>query len=243
MSRATAADPNLALNEDVFFCLSEGQGIFLDLGRDAYSAVPLSVSHAGTREPPSDEEITAALQPFRHELLEADLLTECCERSAGFQAFRSITRPAKHICHPDDQRAFGASRASGQMARVSLTDVTMFFWASAKAARHLKNRHLRDIVRAVAKRKARRVGHHSTEDIRQNLAVFRLLRPWYPAGYLCIFDALALIEFLAMKNQFPTWVFGVQAQPFGAHCWVQVEDQVLNEASEYTAQFTPIMAI
>jgi len=54
---------------------------------------------------------------------------------------------------------------------------------------------------------------------------------------------LALLEFLAIKNLYPTWVFGVQAQPFGAHCWLQEGDKLLNESVEYAGQFTPIMAV
>ncbi|RYZ14310.1 MAG: lasso peptide biosynthesis B2 protein [Alphaproteobacteria bacterium] len=59
----------------------------------------------------------------------------------------------------------------------------------------------------------------------------------------CLYDALALLEFLALKNLYPTWVFGVQAQPFGAHCWLQSSDILLNESTEYAGQFTPIMTV
>jgi hypothetical protein len=54
---------------------------------------------------------------------------------------------------------------------------------------------------------------------------------------------LALIEFLARRRLYPLWVFGVQAQPFGAHCWVQSNGHLLNEGMEYARQFTPIMSV
>ena len=50
-----------------------------------------------------------------------------------------------------------------------------------------------------------------------------------------------LIEFLAAHGQFPMLVFGVQAHPFNAHCWVQHADVVLNSTLEEVVQFTPMM--
>ncbi|RYG35012.1 MAG: lasso peptide biosynthesis B2 protein [Burkholderiales bacterium] len=59
----------------------------------------------------------------------------------------------------------------------------------------------------------------------------------------CLYDALALVEFLALRKLYATWVFAVQAQPFGAHCWVQTGEHLLNEATEYAQEFTPIMEV
>lgn len=233
----------LALNDEVFFCVSEGQGIFLDLARDDYSAVPIPLEHASSGDCFSDEALAAVFELHQRELLEAHLLKKCARSSPGFQAFRAITRSVGHIFDPDDQRAFGLPGSSDQSVQLRFADVARFSRASARATRLLKNGHIHDIVSAVRMRKAGRKESNSVDEIRRQTAVFRRLRPWYPASYLCIFDALALIEFLALKKIYPTWVFGVQAQPFGAHCWVQQADQLLNESTEYVGQFTPIMAI
>jgi hypothetical protein len=50
-----------------------------------------------------------------------------------------------------------------------------------------------------------------------------------------------LLEFLAVYGHFPRLVFGVQAQPFSAHCWVQHADLLLNATLEDAVAFTPIM--
>ena len=59
----------------------------------------------------------------------------------------------------------------------------------------------------------------------------------------CLFDSLALIEFLARYDIYPDWVFGVQTRPFAAHCWVQHGDIVFNDTVEYVGGFTPIMVV
>lgn len=241
---ASLPGPQLALNDDVYFCVTEGQGIFLDLARDDYSAIPLSTPHTPAEEGFPDEALIAAFEVHRKDLTDALLLKESGTGSAGFQAYKSITRPTGHVFYPDERRAFGLTGAMARNVPVVSPDIASFFWASRKAAQLLKKKHIREIVDAVRRRKAdATTARDPSEDLRRYTAVFRKLRPWYPAGYLCLYDALALIEFLAMKKIFPTWVFGVQAQPFGAHCWVQAGDQLLNETTEYANQFTPIMAI
>jgi hypothetical protein len=61
--------------------------------------------------------------------------------------------------------------------------------------------------------------------------------------HVCLYDSLALVEFLAHYRLFPQWVFGVMAEPFAAHCWVQQDDRVLNDSVDYVRGFTPIMVV
>lgn len=75
------------------------------------------------------------------------------------------------------------------------------------------------------------------------LAVFDRLRLFYPRPYLCLFDSLALIHFLARFDLYPDWVFAVRADPFEAHCWVQADAVVLNDTVERVASLHPIMVI
>jgi hypothetical protein len=70
---------------------------------------------------------------------------------------------------------------------------------------------------------------------------FLSLRPLYPREYLCLFDSLCLVHFLAQFGHFPQWIFGVKLEPFGAHCWVQSGDVVLNDTVEVIGQYTPIL--
>jgi hypothetical protein len=104
---------------------------------------------------------------------------------------------------------------------------------------------MQQTVESVQLRNQRRVVSQVPDDkaLRELVAIFHHLRAYYVRKYLCLFDSLALIEFLARYRHFPQWVFGVTAEPFNAHCWVQEQDCVLNDTVEYVRGFTPIMAI
>lgn len=242
--RAGSVMQSLSLAEDVYFAVAEGHGIFLDLKRDDYVSVPMGIDPGGDRAALSDTAIVEAFEPHRRELLDAGLLVEGGKPEGGLQAHREIVRPASNIFHPDDQRAFGLAGQVGRATRIGVRD-WIDFWQSARtASRLLKSQHICETVRRVReRRRAASDRDIDAESIRRHTAIFRKLRPWYPRPYLCLWEALALVEFLARRRLYPLWVFGVQAQPFGAHCWIQVGDVLLNEGTEYAGQFTPIMAV
>ena len=72
---------------------------------------------------------------------------------------------------------------------------------------------------------------------------FVRLRPMYPRAYLCLFDSLALLRFLASHHVFPDLIFGVIAEPFEAHCWLQNGSVIVNDDLERIAHYTPILSI
>ena len=73
--------------------------------------------------------------------------------------------------------------------------------------------------------------------------IARELRPWFDEKPDCTIDALIVIEFFARHGLYPDWMFGVQANPLQAHCWVQQDDVVINDAVDVVSQFTPIMSV
>jgi hypothetical protein len=100
-------------------------------------------------------------------------------------------------------------------------------------------------VQSIRQRKGRandRIKLNETE-LSMLVAVFTQLRPFYPRAYLCLYDSLALLEFLSRHHYYPLWTFGVKSDPFGAHCWVQWRDLVLNDAVARVRQYTPIMTV
>ncbi|SFS78536.1 lasso peptide biosynthesis B2 protein [Brevundimonas viscosa] len=72
---------------------------------------------------------------------------------------------------------------------------------------------------------------------------FRRLLPWVPGQGACLYRAFVLLTMLRRVGQDATWVFGVRTWPFGAHCWLQLEDAVLDDDPERVARYTPIMAV
>jgi hypothetical protein len=225
----------LYLAPDVYLCVTQGHGVFLDLKRDKYSAVLFPSGASG----PLEEKLAAQ----KADLVKAGLLTTDASVGRPIEG-APIAGVDGHIFGLDDQRAFGLTGPAAEGLRIRLAEFWDFFVASWKASRDLKTRHISEIVGRVRRRKARAGARaFDMEKARRLTAIFRRLRPWYPRKYLCLYDSLALVEFLARRGVHPLWVFAVQAQPFGAHCWVQTERLLLNEGTEYAGQFTPIMAI
>jgi hypothetical protein len=136
-------------------------------------------------------------------------------------------------------------RESLRDVHVTFGHMVNFFSACAAAKMSLRWRKIETTVMSVARRRERHAGEQPFDLVRaQDLtAVFHKLRGFFPANYLCLFDSLALLEFLARYRIFPSWVFGVRLEPWAAHCWVQHQHWLLNEEVEAAANYTPIMAI
>jgi hypothetical protein len=119
-----------------------------------------------------------------------------------------------------------------------------FLRATLSASAQLRLWPLKRILSRVEKRKPGNdeSSQQDRDTVRNLAAVFHGLRPYYVREYICRFDSLALIEFLALYRQFPDWIFGVTGNPFTAHCWVQDGNCVLNDTVDFVRRFTPIMA-
>lgn len=59
----------------------------------------------------------------------------------------------------------------------------------------------------------------------------------------CLPRSIALAICLASRGVSVQLVIGVKIAPFGAHCWVQAGDEVLNETVEEALRYQPILAI
>ena len=59
----------------------------------------------------------------------------------------------------------------------------------------------------------------------------------------CLTDSLALASFLSRRSVSWQLVFGVKLDPFAAHCWLQDDGAVLNDAADSVSTFTPILVI
>ena len=75
------------------------------------------------------------------------------------------------------------------------------------------------------------------------VSVFEGWRAYYSRSYVCLFDSVCLLNFLARYGFFPSLVFGVIAEPFQAHCWLQEGDLVLNDTVERVTAYAPIMRV
>jgi hypothetical protein len=127
----------------------------------------------------------------------------------------------------------------------SVVHAPTFLYSSLFADHALRRRSLDAITRIVSRRRAQqgRSGPFPWLRTSRVIVTFNSLRLFYPRSYLCLFDCLALLNYLSFHSIFPTWVFGVVADPFSAHCWLQQDGVVLNDTVETVAKYTPIMCL
>jgi hypothetical protein len=222
----------------VHFCQRGDAFVFLDLKQDDYTLVNgtaaaalriLTLQPADTLTP-SDQNVHDDLR----ELLHGGLLTT--EGNAGRMV--APTRVGIAVeCLVERETLRDVSVTPGQ--------VMNFVAACTTAKMSLRWRKIEDTVMSVARRKQKHAFEQPLDEERARslTAAFQRLRSFFPANYLCLFDSLALLEFLAKYHIFPDWVFGVRLEPWAAHCWVQHRHCTFNEDAEEAANYTPIMTI
>ncbi|AZS21755.1 MULTISPECIES: lasso peptide biosynthesis B2 protein [unclassified Caulobacter] len=80
-------------------------------------------------------------------------------------------------------------------------------------------------------------------DFLDDLAAYRRLTPWLPIDGACLFRSHMLRAYLRALGHDAAWVFGVSVWPFDAHCWLQVEDAVLDDEAERLSAYHPILVV
>jgi hypothetical protein len=231
------------LSPHVYLCITDDHAVLLDLQRDKYVGVGRAQMHAlaarvlGWPAPPGEN-----AAPGRDEsgdailsrMLAAGLLTT--DPAVGKQAQPlAMERVESALLQPELE----------EQPRVKLADVGRLLRASAVAGFELRRSSIESVVRRVRERKSRHAaGAMDLAAARELVGAFAHLRPLlFGAQNACLFDSLAIVELLARRGIFPTWVFGVQTAPFAAHCWVQEGAVVFNDTPERVRRFTPILAI
>jgi hypothetical protein len=158
----------------------------------------------------------------------------------------SIGKEAKPVEVPRPEAALIEEDLEAR-PEITFGHVVRFLWASAVTTLALRCRSIESIIAAVEARNARARTLRETLSLdaaRRAVAAFIRLRPLlFGAQDACLYDSLALLRFLSYYGVFPTCVIGVQTGPFGAHCWVQHDAVVFNDAPEYVRRFTPILAV
>ena len=141
--------------------------------------------------------------------------------------------------------ALGTAESESMRGSWALLFVT-FLIACITADRRLRKHPFALIVKAVKDRRAGQSCPPSVIDqskLRNLVAAFNGFRLWYPRPYLCLFDSLALLEFLAWYRIYPCWIFGVAADPFLAHCWLQDGPTVINDVLSRVSAYSPLMSV
>lgn len=72
---------------------------------------------------------------------------------------------------------------------------------------------------------------------------FLAARQFVPTMPSCLQDSIALLQWLRNHCSSASLVIGVKLNPFAAHCWVQSDLIVLNDAPDWVQTFTPIFVL
>lgn len=238
--------PPYRLADDVFFCLADNRYVFLDLRSDQY----LSLNRPNTDRVIalfSGSDTAVLREPERRNIRDCDKTDRVVQTliDKGILVPTGESGKAVDITTADTPESTLLVEGKNYKPVVRLRHWITFLRASVKASWKLRFYSMKRTVQSVDRRKRRSNNSCAVEHetLRQLLAIFHRLRPFYARKYLCLFDSLALVEFLAYYRLYPQWVFGVVAEPFGAHCWVQNDQYVLNDRPEYVRGYTPIMVV
>jgi len=230
---------------DVFLCLADNRLVFLDLRLNQYlclnqknTQIAISLLTDFTvPQPNSQTDECLTDDEDKRRVVEALTVRGLCvPRGTGGKEIKPVCILAAARTLVEGMRPKPAIRISHW---------TAFLNASLRATWKLRCFSMQHVAHSVKNRKSRR-GRPSAmphDALRELVAIFHYLRPFYLRKYLCLYDSLALVEFLAVYRSYPQWAFGVTAEPFGAHCWVQEHDLVLNDTVERVTRYTPIMII
>ena len=233
------------LSHNAFLCRSHRHFVLLDLLNDKYLCIGGQVFEAlcqSSNEISSLEphNFSSPITPSDISILVQDLVDRgilVTDSTIGKEIEPVIAAPQVTSTLSDPP----ADRTSVWMLRVPI-----FLRACRRAASDLAHHPLHHTVHEVKGQRRRRAAGRQTWDpvkTRALIGDFEALRYVFPRRYLCLFDSLALIHFLAAYDQFPTWVFGVDAEPFTAHCWLQEGSILLNDTLPNVSRYTPIMAV
>jgi hypothetical protein len=237
-SDAKAERSSYYLSKDTYFCMTDNHYVFLDLRRDKYLC--LTQAHSAAIQPVLGAESTKYAvsdegKKVLHSLAQAGLLV-------SDPAF-GRPPPLPRIDLPTESLIPNSWRRS---PTIGSTDIWRFVSATTDASMSLGSRSIQWTVHGVGNRRsAVATGHPKVDEemLGELFRKFQKLRPFYPRPYLCLFDSLALLNFLGPYGAFPHWIYGVKLKPFAAHCWVQHANLVVNDVVEKVREYTPVMRV
>jgi Transglutaminase-like superfamily len=235
-----------ALAEHVFVCLNGEHLVLLDLKEDRYWALQASqtaglgalvggwpvkpADSTSSAEPPSPE-TAAAIEELRGR----GVLTDSVPAGKDATPVVATAAVRELLCESEP--------AAGQRIGNWFT----FFAACAVAKIALRTWPFERVIRRVKQRKAQlgaKAAPLDTERARRLVEGFARYRVFlFSSKNECLYDSLALLEYLARYGIYADWVFAVQTRPFAAHCWVQHDDLVFNDTVEHVSGYTPIMVV
>lgn len=107
----------------------------------------------------------------------------------------------------------------------------------------LRARPLKAVLDGITARRPRTRAPGNAPGLDALAQQFARLRRLLPLRPLCLPDSIAFLWFAMRRGHAPRLVFGVEAFPFTAHCWVQDGSTVLTDALDHASRFRPILVL
>jgi hypothetical protein len=231
-----------ALAGHVFVCVNGAHLVLLDVKEDRYWALeaaqtsglgslvggwpvqPAEAPDSGTSTP----ETEAAIEVLRGR----GLLTDSVPPGKDATPV-SATPPQRELL--TDSEAAGAGSWWSFFTACAFAKFAMRTWAFERVINRVRQRKATHAPTAAPL---------DLERVRRLVQAFVHYRVFlFSSRNECLYDSFALLEYLARHGIYADWVFGVQARPFAAHCWVQHGDIVCNDTVEHVSGYTPIMVV
>lgn len=215
-----ATPPNLS------FCLVEEMPIFLDIESDRYFGLANTLAASFRALLRGDHAPRSAVEALIQKgvIAQSDSSAELCPVE--------IAIPTYSLTEDRTARMKPSMATTAEVGAVLLKN-----WLQL---RHTPFKH---VLRERRDRKQREFRQNDDREIYDLAANFYAARRRVPIRPVCLLDSLSLLDFLARRGQFPNLVLGVRRNPFAAHCWVQTDDRLLNEAVDFAVSFKPILVV
>lgn len=214
------------LPEQIHFCEIGGERVFLDLARDRYFSLPPAADAAfsllmsdGARGGENSGDIAF--------LVRAGVLVEAPNG-----------KPIAPTRHPRPTRS--AVEGTG-ISEIPGPAILLETWRLVLSARRtVARRKLPGQLRSFAGSSAE-IASAPPDGRADAIAQFRAARRFVPIDPNCLYDSLALRQFLRSRCIATTLIIGAKLHPFGAHCWLQDGEEVLNDSLGSARDFEPIL--
>ncbi len=194
--------------------------IILDLTRNLYMCVPNALK-AWPQIKHSNADLACALT-------KAGLRVEWPQ--GGHLSYQPPPKPLGDIGEPPKAKLCWRDVGEAAIATIDL-------WVNYRA------RSLSQLITLV-ERSGAREGQMADADHACDLA--RRFQTWIvlaPVSGKCLARSFMLLRYLHRKGLRANWVFGVRSWPFRAHCWIQADQIVLDDAHERLIAYEPILAV
>ena len=211
----------LALTPHVRLAVLGDDVVLLDIRTDAYFCAP----QATARLQPAEDR--GSITPLDAESREALL-------AAGL-ALDGPPAPRPRLSPPARDLPQGPAPAA------SARDLWRLAGALWDLARRYRGRTFAEILDFAAAVPPPEVA--SPEAVLRLARLFHQVGPWLPIPDKCLVRSFVLLRFLQRSGVSARWMFGVRTWPFAAHCWLQLDDIVLDDAAARLIAYEPIHAV